>query len=58
MRLRRRDLRVKVNLQAGDHPIVLGLGFCTLEASTAEARQLALDLIDGIATLQRGGGQC
>jgi hypothetical protein len=59
MRLRRRDFRVTVNLQAGERPVIIGMwpGF-TLEASLDDARRLALDLADAIEQLHRGGGRC
>lgn len=58
MRLRRRDFRVKVKLQTCDYPILLGLCFCTVDASAAAARQLAIDLADALEQLHRGGGRC
>jgi hypothetical protein len=59
MRLRRRDFRVTVNLQASERPVIIGMwpGF-TLEASLDDARQLALDLADVIEQARHGGGQC
>lgn len=57
MRLRRRPkFCARVRVQPGDNPILIGLGFCTIEASVEEARQLALDLADAIGQLQNGGG--
>jgi hypothetical protein len=59
MRLRKREFRVKVHLQAGERPILLGLGFCTIEATAEEARQLAINLADALVRLQDSGlGEC
>jgi hypothetical protein len=54
MRLRRRKFHVKVRLQAGEWPILLGLGFCTIEATADEARQLAWDLANALEQARRG----
>ena len=56
MRLRRRNFRVQVALQTGEHPILLGFGFCTIESSADDARQLALDLAAALEQLQHRGG--
>jgi hypothetical protein len=58
MRLRRRKFHVRVELQTGEYPVLLGFGFCTIEATADEARQLAMDIADAIATLQESGGSC
>lgn len=58
MRLRRRRFHARVGLQTGEYPVLLGLGFCTIEATADEARQLAMDIADAIATLQESGGPC
>lgn len=58
MRLRRRRFEPRVQLQAGAFPVLIGMGWCTLEATADEARQLAVDLVDALDTLANGGGQC
>lgn len=56
MRLRRRNFHIRVGLQTGEFPFLLGLGFCTIEATAEEARHLAVDIADTLDQLHRGGG--
>lgn len=58
MRLRGRRFHARVELQVGEYPVLLGLGFCTIEATADEARQLAVDIADAITKLQESGGSC
>jgi hypothetical protein len=55
VRLRRPKFGARVRVQAGDNPILIGLGFCTIEATVDEARQLAWDLANALEQVQRGG---
>jgi hypothetical protein len=55
MRLRRRRFHARVGLQTGEYPVLIGLGFCTLEATPDEARQFAMDIADTLEELRRGG---
>ena len=55
MRLRRPKFHARVRVQPGDSPILIGLGFCTIEATVDEAVLLASDLIDAIEQARRGG---
>jgi hypothetical protein len=57
MRLRRRRFHARVGLQTGEYPVLIGLGFCTMEATPNEARQLAMDIADTLDQLHRGGGR-
>lgn len=58
MRLRRRNFEPRVRLQTGEFPVLIGLGFCTVEATVHDARQLAVDLADALEQLARSGVQC
>ena len=58
MRLRGRRFHARVGLPVGEYPVLLGLGFCTIEATADEARQLAVDIADAITKLQESGGSC
>ena len=59
MRLRRRNFHATVALQYGELPVLLGLGpTLTFEMKAAEAQQLAVDIVDALERLQKGGGRC
>jgi hypothetical protein len=53
VRMRGRKFHTTVTVQDGDSPIVVGLGFATVEASVDEARQLAIWLCDAIDTVRQ-----
>jgi hypothetical protein len=55
MRLRQRKFSAKVAVQAGDTPIIIGLGMLSLECTISEALELGHALADAVEQVQRGG---
>jgi hypothetical protein len=59
VRLRKQSFTARVSAQTGDHPIVIGYGMCTFEATIDEARALVMDIADAIVLIHEGtAGGC
>jgi hypothetical protein len=59
MRLARRSFRARVGVQTRDGcapVVVIHCGIVSFECSLDEARQLAIELVNGIETAQNGRG--